>query len=236
MSIIFNPEEPMPLNGFNAVFLTQSSYMNLLELVKISLNGYDFNGFNFNIPKLPYSYMLITNKPERLRIGLGKSVSLKISHLAYNSSSLSIIALVLMKNNFTDKKIPHICITGKRPPNDDISLTDFKVVPLHAPYTVHGKLGVMSCNIEESTTPSHFSSAAPVMVSRPELTLSVENSPPPGNDEYYMGQKVEKGARGGKYIYIQGKKRYITDEMIANAKNKGEVVYNINFLSDPKPT
>jgi len=238
MSIIFNPNEPLPENGFNGVFLTQTSYMNLLELVKISLNGYEFNGFNFSIQPLPYSYMFITRKPDRLKFGLGKSVSLKITHIAYSVSSLTIIALVMMKNNFTDRDIPHIVITGKSTLNSTstspINLADFKVVPLHAPYTVHGKLGVMA---PVKSNDIGTESPKPATVSKPELTLSVENSPPPGEggkeEEYYLGQKIIKGRQGGKYVFSKdGQRRYITDAMIANAKNKNNVVYNINFLSE----
>ena len=247
MSIIFNPDVFIPENGFNAVFLTQASYMNLLQLVKVSVNGYDFNGFNFNIQQLPYSYMYISRNPSRFRIGLGKSVNLKITNLGFCKSSLTIIALVALKNNFTDKQVPHIVISGNRSAAYEFNLDDFKLIPLHAPYTVHGKLGIMPDGVDSSSqsqSQSHINPQNQLQtslgmpqqtVNKPELTLSVDNSPPPGNDEkeeFYMGHKIHKGERGGKYyITSDGLKRYLTKQAIANSKKKEEVVYNINLLS-----
>lgn len=247
MSIIFNPDVFIPENGFNAVFLTQASYMNLLQLVKVSINGYDFNGFNFNIQQLPYSYMYISRNPSRFRIGLGKSVNLKITNLGFCKSSLTVIALVALKNNFTDKQVPHIVISGNRSSAYEFNLDDFKLIPLHAPYTVHGKLGIMPDAVDPQTHPSHaysnpqtshaYTNPQTQTVNKPELTLSVDNSPPPGSDEkeeFYMGHKIHKGVRGGKYYYggEDGKNRYyLTEKAIANSKKKEEVVYNINLLS-----
>ena len=245
MSIIFNPDVFIPENGFNAVFLTQASYMNLLQLVKVSVNGYDFNGFNFNIQQLPYSYMYISRNPSRFRIGLGKSVNLKITSLGFCKSSLTIIALVALKNNFTDKQVPHIVISGNRSAAYEFNLDDFKLIPLHAPYTVHGKLGIMPDAVDSSPsqhmqpqtqTQTHTSHGVQQQtVNKPELTLSVDNSPPPGSDEkeeFYMGHKIHKGERGGKYyITSDGLKRYLTKQAMANSKKKEEVVYNINLLN-----
>jgi hypothetical protein len=264
MSIIFNPDVFIPENGFNAVFLTQASYMNLLQLVNVSVNGYDFNGFNFNIQQLPYSYMYISRNPSRFRIGLGKSVNLKITNLGFCKSSLTVIALVALKNNFTDKQVPHIVISGNRSAAYEFNLDDFKLIPLHAPYTVHGKLGIMPDGVDssQSNIKPHFNpqnqphfnpqnqphfnpqnqphfnpqnQPQNQTVNKPELTLTVDNSPPPGSDEkeeFYMGHKIHKGERGGKYYFTSdGLKRYLTKQAIANSKKKEEVVYNINLLS-----
>ena len=247
MSIIFNPDVFIPENGFNAVFLTQASYMNLLQLVKVSVNGYDFNGFNFNIQQLPYSYMYISRNPSRFRIGLGKSVNLKITSLGFCKSSLTIIALVALKNNFTDKQVPHIVISGNRSAAYEFNLDDFKLIPLHAPYTVHGKLGIMPDAVDSSPSQlqlqlqlhmqpqTQTQTQTQQTVNKPELTLSVDNSPPPGSDEkeeFYMGHKIHKGERGGKYyITSDGLKRYLTKQAMANSKKKEEVVYNINLLN-----
>ncbi len=229
MSIIFNPDDFIPENGFNAAFLTQASYTNLVELVKISINGYDFNGFNFNIQKLPYSYMFISRNPSRFKIGLGKNVNLKITHLGFCKSSLTVIALVSLKNNFTDKSVPHIVISGNRSTSYEFNLNDFKLIPLHAPYTVHGKLGIMPDAV--ATSQRDTPASQPLTVNKPELTLSVDSSPPPGSsaEEFYQGYKVHKGLRGGKYYYdAKGKRRYLT------VTKTSDVVYNINFLSGSK--
>jgi hypothetical protein len=240
MSIIFNPDVFIPEKGFNGVFLTQASYMNLLQLVNVSVNGYDFNGFNFNIQQLPYSYMYISRNPSRFRIGLGKSVNLKITSLGFCKSSLTVIALVSLKNNFTDKQVPHIVISGNRSSAYEFNLDDFKQIPLHAPYTVHGKLGIMPDAVDSSPS-SHASQINPQInpqintVNKPELTLSVDNSPPPGSvekEEFFMGHKIHKGVRGGKYYYSSdGIRRYLTEKAIAS-KKKEDIVYNINLLSN----
>jgi hypothetical protein len=198
---------------------------------------------------------------------LGKSVNLKITSLGFCKSSLTVIALVALKNNFTDKQVPHIVISGNRSSVYEFNLADFKLITLHAPYTVHGKLGIMPDAVDSSshpyhphkTNPSHaYSYLQPQpqlqlqlqlqpqhqpqhqlqlqTVNKPELTLSVDNSPPPGSDEkeeFYMGHKIHKGVRGGKYYFSSdGSKRYyLTEKAIASSKKKEDVVYNINLLS-----
>jgi len=172
-------------------------------------------------------------------MGLGKSVNLKITSLGFCKSSLTVIALVALKNNFTDKQVPHIVISGNRSSAYEFNLDDFKLISLHAPYTVHGKLGMMPDAVDGPSSHASHSSQTHASqthtVNKPELTLSVDNSPPPGSDEkeeFYMGHKIHKGVRGGKYYYSSdGTRRYLTEKAIASSKKKEDVVYNINLLS-----
>jgi hypothetical protein len=257
MSLIFDPnidintlEEPV----FNAVFLSQQSYINILDLVDIYFDvGMRTEGSTLEC--LPQSYMYITYKKDKLKMGLGKSVTLKITGLAYSSKLHTVVGYVQLKNNFTESHVPHIVISKPRNlKRADIRkmLQDqsFQQCELHAPYIIHGKIGLMAGSKEESASVVYKSgdSKQPVQISntivtRPEATLSVDNSHPPdgacaGSDdvETYNGYIVHKGARGGKYILSDaGKRRYVTDEEIADSKAKNtnkNVFYNINFLAD----
>jgi hypothetical protein len=257
MALIFDPtvdidtaEEPV----FSAVFLSQQSYINILDLVDIYFKlGMRTEGSTLEC--LPQSYMFITYKKDKIKMGIGKSVILKLTGLGYSPKLHTVVAYVQLKRNFTDNVMPHIIISKPRNlKRADIRklLKDpsFQTHLLHAPYTVHGKIGVMSGSKEETASIMYSTDGSPVQISntsvtRPEVTLSVENSPPPGGaacsasteeEETYMGFKVYKGSRGGKYIYYeQGKKRYLTDEFLAHSKEKAAkkgVFYNINFLAD----
>ena len=248
MSLIFDSSiDISQINqpSLNAVFLTQQSYINLLDLVDVY--------FNFGMRKqeckllcLMQSYMTISHKPERFKLGVGKNVSLKIDKLIYNPKYEVIIATVLLKTNFTDSNVPHIIISKPKHVTREMSnyileKGENHIKQLHAPYTVHGKIGIMIGTMEE-----FFSAKTPHLnrVSRPEATLSVDNSPPPSSDngesaeaedgpETYMGAPVIRGARGGKYYIKDGKRRYISEAELTGSKIKAsEVVYNINLLSN----
>lgn len=251
MSIIFDPNKPIEDPAFNAVFLTQQSYINILDLVDIYFKvGMRTEGSTLEC--LPQSYMYITYKKHKLRMGISKNVTLKINGLAYSPKLHTIVAYVHLKNNFTDCQIPHIVISKPRNlKRSDIRklLMDpsFQLHTLHAPYTVHGKIGIMSGSTEESAS-MVYEGGSPVQISntivtRPEATLSVENSPPPDGVsqgaegvETYNGFIVHNGRRGGKYILNdKGKIRYLKDEDIAASKlrNKNKnVFYNVNILGD----
>jgi hypothetical protein len=253
MSIIFDPNVSVDDPAFSAVFLSQQSYINVLDLIDIYFNvGMRTEGSTLEC--LPQSYMYITYKKDKLKMGIGKNVSLRITSLAYSPKLHTVIAYVQLKNNFTDCPIPHIVISKPRSlKRSDIRkmLTDpsFHVHELHAPYTIHGKIGIMSGSREESASMVFTGGSAVqisnMVVTRPEATLSVENSPPPdgvtssGSEEVetYNGLKVHAGKRGGKYIITHaGKVRYLKDEDIAANKQKQtnkNVFYNVNILGDP---
>ncbi len=261
--IVFDPNINTKEGGFSAVFLSQQSYINLLDLVDHYFN-LGMRTEACTLECLPQSYMFITYKKDNIMKGVGKMVSLKLFCLAYSPKLHTIIGYVHLKNNFTDNEAPHIVIS--KPNNlkrSDLRkmLKDpsFQTHMLHAHYTVHGKIGIMSGSKEEAASIMYSNDGSQVQfsnntVNRPEATISVENSSPPGGaateyeeEENYMGYKLYNGERGGRYTIRDGKRRYYTEEFLtayfnrrANGKcrnNKpgkggGEVVYNINFLAD----
>ncbi len=262
--IVFDPNMINQSEGcFSAVFLSQQSYINLLDLVDLYFN-LGMRTEACTLECLPQSYMFITYNKDKLMKGVGKMVSLKLSCLAYSPKLHTVVGFVHLKNNFTDNDVPHIVIS--KPNNlkrSDLRKllkdTSFNIQMLHAHYTVHGKIGIMSGSKEESASIIYSNDGSQVQfsnhtVSRPEATISVENSTPPSgaaaecdDEENYMGYKLYKGDRGGKYIIKEdGSRRYFTEAFLqayydrrANGKcrnrsgrKNGDVVYNINFLAD----
>ena len=271
MTLVFDDVEYLnsdrePL--FNAVFLTQSSYIDLLDLVKEHFN-IPIRDPSCDMPCMSQSYMLISNKREKIKYGIGKNVSLKIKSLFYNPKVKILLAIVKLKNNFTDFPVPYIIISKPEAIKQEsidkivlkhhnisldilvnnrfIDLEDIKTA------TVHGKVGVFfQEGLQEQSSHARYleRSKDPVkqladnIVTRPEVTISVDSSHPPikrGQDEstslepkkeFYMGLEVYKGRRGGKYVIKDGKKKYVTDMEIANCSKKSDtVVYNVNLLA-----
>jgi hypothetical protein len=260
MSLIFDPVIDISKAGpaFSAVFLAQQSYVNLLDIINI-FYGIDLRNPINKIPCLAQSYMIITKQPDKLKTGIGKTVSLKISHLGYNGTCF--VAFVQLKNNFTDNLQPHIVLSKPQTMTRyevSVSLSEnlisYKIVNLPTPYKIHGKIGIMSGSMDEAVkfqkgvnildTTGSYVFINNVPAGRPETTLSVDNFAPPETDkiqsetqkqEYYQGCLIHSGKRGGKYIIKDGKKRYLTEATIAEAnKNKEEVIYNVNFLEEAK--
>lgn len=276
MSLIFDQEVIIDENfksGFNAVFLTQESYIELLDLA----DEYFHIGLreeNCRLPCLTQSYMVISNQKDRLKYALNKNVSLKIKSLFYNNKLEIVVALVYLKKNFTDNEFPHIIISKPEKINEtyinkllrnDTELKEFSkynnVVPLDEFYTIHGKVGILiNYNLDNCTSRStnmvdsagRYIHVSNEQVSRPEVTLSVDNCLPPESEidkvkvkdkgdassatedqqELYMGLLVHSGRRGGKFIIKDNKKKYISDAEILSSKNKkDEVVYNVNLLA-----
>ena len=247
MSVVFDPNHRPLSAAFNGFFITEQSYSNLLDVADIY---FKLGPEKRLLQLVERPHMFITSKPEKVAVGVGKTATLRVSQLGYNRTFRSLIAIVQLKNNFTDQTpIPHIRLTDDGPSSESQSLTmkDYTIVSLHAPYVIHGKIGMM---IFGGPTPairsdrdSNLTSISTFTVTRPELTITVENSAPPGatteqeSEETFQGHVVYKGKRGGKFYYLDGKKRYVTDESIAQAKHtmkKKDVVYNINFLAPLK--
>jgi hypothetical protein len=255
MSQVF--DAALNVNGkdvFSGFFITEQSYSNILEIADL----YFKMGPEKKLMQLVDNpHMFITSNMHKIKTGIGKSASLRVSHLGYNAFNRSLIAVVQLKNNFTDRQVPIIKLSeasAKTTAPSAAGLTstapltltapdkvaaavltsaepNYTIIKLHNPYTVYGKIGMFINEVpSEVSTPQ---------IARPEITLTVDNSPPPGKEEQeepemFLGYQVHKGNRGGKFYYTSdGKKRYITDETIAKSKKK-DVVYNINFLAPPK--
>jgi hypothetical protein len=248
MSLVFDYDPSFIRDAsFSGFFITEQSYSNLLDIADI----YFKIGLEKRLLKLVEKpHMFITNRKERISSGVGKNASLRITHIGYNASMKSLIALVQLKSNFTDSQHPAIYLTGR-----NLSIDQYKIVELHTPYTVYGKIGIMTAAPDVNSAPLAISdndgnriTVNPVPVTRPELTITVENSSPPGTleeqetEETFKGHTVYKGSRGGKYFYMDdGTRRYVTDAAIARANSKSkkkgadkEVVYNLNFLAPLK--
>jgi hypothetical protein len=203
--------------------------------------------------------MYITYKKDYLKRGVGKNVSIKISALSYSPKFQTIVAYVNLKKNFTDNLMPHVVLSKPRNmKRADIRklLMDesFETHQLPLLYTVHGRIGLMCGSMEESAS-IVFSNGNTVQisnttVSRPEVTISVDNSPPPEGacavseeqeEDFYNGKKVYTSQRGRRYIiYESGLRRYLTDAVYEAYKKKNQnksasskdVVYNINILEN----
>jgi hypothetical protein len=270
MSLIFN--ESIVLDGnvksaFNGVFLTQDSYVELLDLVDKYFH-ICLRDESCPLPCLTQSYMLISRQKERLKYALNKNVSLKIKSLFYNNKLELLVAIVYLKKNFTDNLCPHIIISKPEKINESYvnkllnneeELKDFtkynNIIKLDEFYTVHGKVGIMiNLNVNEpgeanvNTRPKTITDSigrqvhvSNEEVSRPEVTLSVDNGLPPQDEEsentkdqpeMYMGMLVHKGKRGGKYVIKDNKKKYVSDAEIEGSKSTSDgVVYNVNLLA-----
>lgn len=261
--------QDFPIDAFSAVFLNQESYRYLLDLVDIYFD-LGIRNEDSELPCLIRSYMLISTNHNKLHVGLNKKVSLKVDKLIYIQKYNIVVASVFLKNNFTCRKIPHIIITKRtdmsaqvvdRILNDEISGDECDVKTLHAPYTVKGRIGVL-CNSEEELSYDNRTEVRDGLtinytgkrVFRPEVTHSVENTPPPPKKEskfitfeqfkndssesgskdlgFYQGCQVKKGPRGGKYIVKDGKKVYINEKSDKSIEKSSGVVYSVNLLDE----
>lgn len=265
-------------DGFTGVFISSESYSQLLDIVDIYF-GLGMKTDTCQYPLLEHCYMLIRNNTpsstSNIPSALGKKVKMQVSHLIHNEKYGVVAAHVVLKNNFTCNHIPHIVITKR----DSLSNSTVKRIingeldykhpsiskKLHAPYTLHGAIGVMfNSDLEKEPLSStkiitdetgydeHHTGR---VVVRPELTITVDNYPPPKEDqkyvtfeelkndgknetepskEYYQGCLVQKGARGGKYIVKDGKKKYLTKaekvESESTSGLSGKPIYNVNLL------
>uniref|UniRef100_A0A6C0J656 Uncharacterized protein n=1 Tax=viral metagenome TaxID=1070528 RepID=A0A6C0J656_9ZZZZ len=190
-------------DSFSGAIVDSDSYTQLLDLVDM----YYGLGMKTNICPYPlqeYTYMLISKDNRYFHKLLGKQVKLRISHLYYNSYYGVLAAKVILKNNFTSNKTPHIVIAKKTELNNSVikqiidGELDYKYPcikkKLHAEYTLHGKIGVL-CNSdlendivveeihEEKNNTVHYSGKK---VYKPELTVAVECFPPPIKDKKYL--------------------------------------------------
>lgn len=278
MTLVFDHSEYLNLDiepAFNAVFINQSSYISLLDLVYDIFN-IPIRDPNCDMPCMSQAYMIISSKREKIKYGIGKSVSLKIKSLFYNSKVKVVLAIVKLKNNFTDFPVPYIIISKPEGINgesiDKIILKHHSIsleILQHNTFielqeseraTVHGKVGIYlgeSDSLKDyqdhqghkdykdyKDHQQHEKAERDNVVTRPEVTLSVDNCAPPikqqldhseeekAQKEFYMGLEVFKGSRGGKYVIKDGKKKYVSDAEIASASKKSEtVVYNVNLLA-----
>lgn len=184
---------------FNGAFIDSNSYSQLLDLVDI------YFGLGMKTDTCPYElkehcYMLISKQTDRLFKLLGQNVKLRVSHIYHNEHYGVLAAKVILKNNFTCNGTPHIVIAKRKDLNHSVirkivdGELDYKypciVKKLHAPCALHGVIGVL-CNsdLEDDIVTSHVQDGmyhTGTKVSKPELTVSVDNFPPPEKKNKYL--------------------------------------------------
>lgn len=252
---ILHKKNKLEYESFNAAFINSDSYSKLLDLVDI------YYGLGMKTDTAPYPlrehcYLLISRNKYKLSYLLGRKIRLKVTHIFYNKHYGLLAAKVKMNNNFTCNKTPHLIIAkDPRLSNKTIAKIvngemDYAhpclISKLQAPCTLHGQIGVLfnsdfevepneGCKItDRSDGIKHINRE----VDLPELTITVDNFPPPmpekkfvtlkncddnlqspdninennnehEQDEMYQGCLVKKGPRGGKYYIKDGKKRYL---------------------------
>lgn len=188
------------MNGcFNGAFIDSDSYSQLLDLVDI------YFGLGMKTDSCPYDlkehcYMLISKSQGRLFKLLGKNVKLKVSHILHNEHYGVLAAKVILRNNFTCNSTPHIVIAKRKNLNHSVirkivdGEMDYKhpciIKKLHAPCSLHGVIGVL-CNsdLEDDVISGHVQDGmyhTGTKVSRPELTISVDNFLPPEKKNKYL--------------------------------------------------
>jgi hypothetical protein len=223
---------------FGGAFIDTGSYAELLDIVDIHYS------LGMKTSRCPYilkqhCFMIISKDIERICGALGKKVKLKISHLIHNSDLGVVAAKVILKDNFiTCNAVPHIVIACKEGLSHSVIRNHIdgegSVVALREPCCLSGMIGVLfNTDIEESPR-----------VRRPEVTVCVDNCPPPHADqtqdlgkiqeeETYLGCVVVKGARGGKYVIKDGKKRYVPAGTTPTKGSKpSTIVYNLSLLGE----
>lgn len=191
---------------YNGAFLDKESYTKLLDLADIYF-GLGMRTDNCPLPLQPQCYMLITKKQNRLSFGLGKNVRLKVDRIIYNQRYGLLAAGVSMIQNFTCNRTPHIIIAkSSRLINSVVTqIIDGEldhrhpcvVRQLHAPCVLHGRIGAIFGSKEEYQIPETITSIhngeiihiSPKKVMRPEVSMSIENHPPPNEDRDYLNIK-----------------------------------------------
>lgn len=182
-------------NGFSAVFLSQTSYFELLRIADSHFN-LDMTTNKRILPCQVNSYMLIARTPQReyrhLWKGVGRKVSLTINKMLYNSHYGILVALVQLKSNFTCNTIPHIVLAKREGVNNALvskvienhSDLPSQIETLYPPFKAHGKIGAMLGSIEEDIKPdTSIVDGVEVTntnnyVRRPEVVFAVEQPPP----------------------------------------------------------
>jgi len=203
--LTFDPSELQALQQsscdtfFNGAFIDSNSYSQLLDLVDI------YFGLGMKTDSCPYKlkehcYMLISRQDRKLYRLLGKNVGLKISHIIHNEHYGVLVAKVILRTNFTCNNTPHIVIAKRRNLNHSVirkivdGEMDYKhpciIKKLHAPCSLHGVVGVL-CNsdLEDDIISGQVVNGAyhtGQKVSRPELTATVDNFPPPEMKKKYL--------------------------------------------------
>jgi hypothetical protein len=181
-------------DAFNGVFLTQESYIHLLRIAD-SLFNLNMCSSTRQLPCLRNSYMIMSRSNNQLLHGIGKKASLTINKMLYNSHFGVLAAMVHLKKNFTCNAVPHIVIARRDAGINNAIISRImngegsdefpsQVEILYTPIKVHGKVGIMIGVEEVLQSDTKYIDGVKVhttqhIVTRPEVTYSVENPLPP---------------------------------------------------------
>ena len=181
--IIVNPDQ----DAFTGAFITQESYVTLLRLLD-SYFSLDMLTQNRKLPCTKHSYMLISKSEQSRWVNVGRKVSLTVTKILHNPNYGIAVAFVYLKTNFTCNAIPHIVLAkehniNRATVNNIIQNANSgnEVVQLEAPLKIHGRIGVLIDSGEEIVMADRVADGIQhthCVVTRPEVTLSVEQPPP----------------------------------------------------------
>lgn len=195
---------------FSAVFIHEDSYIELLEQAEplFHLNMFQKDR---KLPLREQAYMFIAFRDPTFNQGLRVNVDIK--GYAYLENEY-LVALVYLRNNFTEFMNPHIILASRPGLSDDYIRRNLKgkIIALPSSITIKGKVDVHTMPFQpvQSVQPvKRTPEPAEVIKIMPHPLRETSEVLTLASEEEIDEPGVFKGPRGGKYRIVDGKKIYL---------------------------